>query len=329
MTIRKCWDLFTGIGGIATGAELAGFTSVLGVECDPGDRKLSEAFIAIHRMNKRDKTKLMTVQDYAMWGCPDMPYGAELGHISPVCADYSAAKSGMASNGNMSMAIACMAAIEAGMPLNFTLEQVPLYANSPEFEYIRARAIGLGYTFNQTVLNIGALSSQSRRRLVVTASRIGDWASPVQETAACWYDLIEDLIPAFCPIVPTDRQKASAALWYSKHPDQLDSPLYVERVTSGKDPKSRGVTEIIPTLTKSKFRDGSQNGRSKVTCLYLPDRDEWSNFTLEAFARLAGFPDTFRYPNNYNVVGSGFGYSVPPIWYANTLKTIPSYGKDF
>lgn len=320
---RLFWDLFTGIGGAATGAKKAGFFPALGVECDPGDRKLSEAFINIHQMNGHHGTKFMTVQDFAMWGCPGMPLNAPLAHLSPVCADYSSASNGGVNHANMSMAIACVMALETGMPLNFTLEQVPMYRFSPEYDYIKTRAIELGYTFNECVLNIGAQSGQSRKRLVVTASRIGNWRSPVQHREANWYDLIEDLIPAFDPITPTDRQRTSAKLWYEKNWSQLDSPLYVERVTSGTNPKSRGTLELIPTLTKSKFRDGSQNGRSKVTCIYLPEGDLWLNLTLEAYAVLAGFPDTFRYPNDYNTVGSGFGYSVPPGWYADLAATAP------
>lgn len=317
------WDLFTGIGGAATGAGLAGLIPALGVEGDPKDSKLSAAFIDIHKMNGHHRTKHMTVQDYVMWGCPDMPLNAHLAHISPVCADFSSASNGGVNHPNMSMAIACVMAIETGMPLNFTLEQVPMYRFSPEYDYIKTRAIKLGYTFNECVLNIGAQSGQSRKRLVVTASRIGNWRSPVQHRETNWYELIEDLIDAFDPIKPTDRQLASVKLWYEKNWSQLDSPLYVERVTSGTDPKSRGTLELIPTLTKSKFRDGSQNGRSKVTCLYLPEEDRWLNLTLEAYAVLAGFPDTFRYPNNYNTVGSGFGYSVPPGWYADLARTAP------
>lgn len=320
---RLFWDLFTGIGGAATGAALAGLFPALGVEGDPKDLKLSEAFIQIHKMNGHNGTKLMTVQDFAMWGFPGMPVNAHLAHISPVCADFSAASNDGVNHANMSMAVSCVMAIEAGMPLNFTLEQVPMYRFSPEYDYIKQRAIELGYTFNECILNIGAQSGQSRKRLVVTASRIGNWRSPVQKPEANWYELIEDLIPAFDPIAPTDRQRASVKLWYDKHPDQLDSPLYVERLTSGTNPKSRGTLELIPTLTKSKFRDGSQHGRSKVTCLYLPENDRWLNFTLEAYAALAGFPDTFRYPNSYNIVGSGFGYSVPPGWYADLAATAP------
>lgn len=320
---RLFWDLFTGIGGAATGAKKAGFFPALGVECDPGDRKLSEAFINIHQMNGHHGTKFMTVQDFAMWGCPGMPLNAPLAHLSPVCADYSSASNGGVNHANMSMAVSCIMAVEAGMPLNLTIEQVPLYRHSLEYDYIKTNLIRLGYTVNQCVLNIGAQSGQSRKRFVVTASRIGEWRSPVQKASACWYDSIEDLIPAFEPIVPTPRQRESARLWYSKNPTQLTSPLYVERVTSGTDPKSRGRLELIPTLTKSKFRDGSQNGRSKVTCLYLPEDDQWLNLTLEAYSRLAGFPDSFRYPNDYNTVGSGFGYSVPPNWYADLAATAP------
>lgn len=317
------WDLFSGIGGVKCGMKLAGITPTLGIECDPTDRTLSQAFIRIHRQNGWHGTQLMTVQEYAMWDCPDMPIGADIAHISPVCADFSAAKNGIPNNGNMSMAIASMTAIEAGMPLNFSLEQVPLYRLSPEFAFICDRARAIGYTIDSTVLNIGAQCGQSRRRLFMTASLNDRWRSPKQPTERSWFKLIEDFIPAFAPITPTPRQQASAALWYEKNPSQLSSPLYVERVTSGKDPKSRGQHELIPTLMKSKFRDGSQNGRSKVSCLYLPRDRAWLNFNLEAYARLAGFPDTFRYPTDPNTVGSGFGYSVPPVFYAHALATLP------
>lgn len=322
-TDRIGWDLFSGIGGVKCGMALAGIEPVLGIECDPGDRALSEAFIAIHKMNHWDSTRLMTVQEFVSFGCPGLPINAAIAHISPVCADFSAASSGPPSHSNMSMAIASMDAIALGMPLNFTLEQVPQYQHSIEFTYIKKRAIALGYNVNYAVLNIGAQSGQSRKRLVVTASRIGDWRSPQQAKPKCWHGIIEDLIDGCDAIAPTERQITSAIEWYQKHPDARSSPLYVERVTSGRFPKSRGIGQVIPTLTKSKFRDGHQNGRSKVTCLYLPADDRWVNCTLEVYARLAGFPDTFRYPNNPNTVGSGFGYSVPPGWYSDLLQSMP------
>jgi len=321
------WDLFSGIGGIKCGMELAGIDPVLGVECDPSDRMLSEAFIEIHKLNGWDRTYLMTVQDYAMWGFPGLPIGAKLAHISPVCADFSIAQFGSPSHANMPMAIAAMDAIAHGRPENFTLEQVPQYARSPEFEYIKNRALTLGYTFNHKTICIGAPFGQSRKRLIVTASLAGDWRSPIQPAGISWYKVIEDLIPTFDPIVPTERQLTSAAAWYyknrNKYPEHKPSPLYVERVTSGKVPKARGWFEPIPTMLKSKFRDSAFNGRSNVSCLYLPEGDRWLNLNLQAYSRLAGFPPTFKYPNSPKTTGSGFGYSVPPLWYASLLKTMP------
>lgn len=324
------WTLFTGMGGADCGMEAAGIKPVLGVECDPLDLTLSEGFKKIHELNGWHGTRLQTVEDFVDWGCPGLSvdsklaYRARIGHFSPVCADFSPAKrSKIPTHGNMGMAAACMATVEIGQPENFTMEQVPLYERSPEFEFIRYRAQRLGYSFNYKSLNIGAQFGQSRQRLIVTASRVGEWGSPKQAPARSWYEIIADLIPAFTEIIPTPRQIESARLWYATHPDQVHSPLYVERLTSGKDPKSRGRHELIPTVTKSKFRDGSKNGRSKVSCLYLPGDRVWLNLSLEAYARLCGFPDTFRYPNNYNVVGSGFGYAVPPIWYSQLLATMP------
>jgi site-specific DNA-cytosine methylase len=324
------WDLFSGIGGVKCGMQEAGIDPVLGVECDPFDRQLSEAFKRVHELNGWHGTRIQTVEGFADWGCPGLSsdsrlaHKAKIGHFSPVCGDFSNAnRSKVPTRGNMEMAAACMVAVELGQPENFTMEQVPLYEKSPEFAFIRDQAFKLGYSFNYKSLNIGAAFGQSRQRLIVTASRVGEWRSPQQAAPRSWYEVIADLIPAFDPIIPTPRQIESARHWYATHPDQLHSPLYVERLTSGKDPKSRGRNELIPTVTKSKFRDGSKNGRSKVSCIYLPGDQVWLNLSLEAYARLCGFPDTFRYPNDYNVVGSGFGYAVPPLFYASLLKTMP------
>lgn len=324
------WTLFSGIGGVDCGMELAGIKPVLGVECDPFDHTLSEAFKKIHELNGWAGTRVQTVEGFVDWGCPGisadsrLAHRAKIGHFSPVCADFSAAKrSNISTHENMEMVVCCMAAIKLGQPENFTMEQVPLYEKSPEFDFVKSQAYKLGYSLNHKVLNIGAQFGQSRQRLIVTASRVGEWRSPLQATSQSWYKVIADLIPAFEEIIPTPRQIESARLWYATHPDQKHSPLYVERLTSGKDPKSRGQDELIPTLTKSKFRDGSRNGRSKVSCVYLPGDRKWLNLSLEAYARLCGFPDTFRYPNNYNVVGSGFGYAVPPLFYKQLLDTMP------
>lgn len=326
------WTLLTGIGGVDCGMQLAGIEPVLGVECDPLDLKLSQEFKKIHELNGWHGTRVQTVEGFVDWGCPGLSsdsklaHKAKIGHFSPVCADFSPAKrSKIPTHGNMEIAAACMAAVEIGQPENFTIEQVPLYEKTPEFEFIKAQAFKLGYNLNHKCLNIASEFGQSRKRLIVTASRVGEWQPPLQTPARSWYDVIADLIPAFDEITPTPRQIESARLWYALHPDQQHSPLFVERLTSGKDPKSRGRKELIPTITKSKFRDGSQNGRSKVSCLYLPGAGDrtWLNLSLEAYARLSGFPDTFRYPNDYNVVGSGFGYSVPPLFYAQLLATMP------
>lgn len=330
------WDLFSGIGGVKCGMELAGIKPVLGVECDPRDRKLSEAFIDIHHLNGWYGTRLQTVQEFRDWGFPGLPKNALIAHISPVCADFSAAKvkNGIRAkkfNENMEMAIASMDAIEHGMPLNFTIEQVRQYATSKEFQYISSRAIELGYEFRSGVYNVGAPFGQSRHRLIAIASRIGSWQLPTHPVASSWFDNIADLIPAFTPIAPTPRQLNAVSKWYQDHqayallPTHKQRPLYVERVTSGRQPKVRGCFELVPTLMKSKFRDGSQNGRSQVSCVYIPlsGAGKWLNLTLEAYSRLQGFPDSFRYPNDCNTVGSGFGYCVPPIWYASLLVTMP------
>jgi len=317
------WDLFSGIGGVKCGMTLAGIKPVLGVEFDPRDPKLSEAFIKIHLMNGWQGTRLETVQEFADWGCPGLPRNAQIAHISPVCADYSAATSGAPRNENQAMIRASMDAIEIGMPRCFTLEQVPMYRKSPEFDYMKARAIALGYTVNSTVLNVGSPFGQSRVRLIVTAALHGNWESPIQPASRDWYEVVEDLIPAFAPIVPTPRQRQAVLDWQARNPDQLKSPLYVERVTCGEKPKARGRSELIPTLIKSKFRDGAENGRSKISCLYFPASGDWLNFNLEAHARLSGFPDTFRYPNTARFVGAGFGYSVPPLFYSSLIKTMP------
>lgn len=303
--------------------ELAGIKPVLGVEYDPSDRSLSESFRDIHLLNGWNGTRTQTVQDFVEWGCPNLPHDADIAHISPVCADYSAAKSGGATIDNMGIAIASMEVIAQGMPRNFTLEQVPGYKDSTEFAYICQRAIALGYNIDYKVLNIGQMFGQSRKRLIMCASLGRSWKVPAVGGAIGWIQAVKDLIPVLNELAPTERQVAAAQDWLEKDPFKRKDALYVERVTSGKNPKARGSHELIPTLCKSKFRDGNQNGRSQVSSIYLPKERTWLNCDLRVYARLCGFPDTFRYPNNPNIVGSGFGYAVPPLWYAGLLRSLP------
>jgi site-specific DNA-cytosine methylase len=312
------WDLFSGIGGIKCGMELAGIDPVLGVECDPGDRTLSESFREIHLMNGWTGTRTQTVQDFVEWGCPGLPDRAEIAHISPVCADYSVAKGGGSTIDNMGIAIASMDVLAKGMPRNFTLEQVSGYKDSPEFAYIKARAIALGYQLDWKVQNIGQSFGQSRKRLIMCASLGRSWKVPPALPEACWWLGIQDLISGLKELAPTDRQLTAALGWHVKDPFRRMCPLYVERVTSGKNPKARGSHESIPTLCKSKFRDGSRNGRSQVSSIYLSKKELWLNCDLRVYARLCGFPD-----GDCNVVGSGFGYAVPPLWYASLLRSRP------
>lgn len=135
-------DLFSGAGGAAKGAKMAGYEHAWGLEFNP-------AIAEIYRENIGQ----VFVQDIL----ESNPYKFEkvdLLHASPVCKSFSTAN---ANKGEKQLDIDCakkvVEFIQVLQPPTFTLENVQAYAKSKAFNIIVEALYAQGYWVNYQVLN--------------------------------------------------------------------------------------------------------------------------------------------------------------------------------
>ena len=139
--------------------------------------------------------------DYSLWGALDYL------HASPVCKEYSQAKTnGAEGECDLSSAAAVVRCLEATQPRVFTLENVGAYQHGKAYRSICQALDRMGYMWHAEVLNAADYGvPQTRRRLILRAVRgalLPGLPPPARWVG--WYEAIEDLIPtlpesAFAP----------------------------------------------------------------------------------------------------------------------------------
>lgn len=75
------------------------------------------------------------------------------------------------------------------------------------------------------------------------------------------------------------------------------------------------------TIVRSHFTDGKGNNRNKFADIWLPD-GTIKSLSIEAAARLQGFPDWYEFPSDTATAGSIIGYSVPPKFAPQLFKSL-------
>jgi DNA-cytosine methyltransferase len=176
-------------GGIGL-AELKGKVDfAFGVEYDP-------AISEVYRANISDRIITARVQDVDVTNLERV----DLFQVSPVCKEFSAAKTGgKESAEEISQAAAICRYLDYHKPPYFLLENVRGYIKSKSFQMIVVRLTRLGYTCRFSVENSADYGvPQTRERLILRAAidrplpslpdYAGRWIG--------WYEAIEDLIPS-------------------------------------------------------------------------------------------------------------------------------------
>ncbi|MEL6166230.1 MAG: DNA cytosine methyltransferase, partial [Cyanobacteria bacterium J06628_3] len=132
-------DLFSGGGGIKTGAVMAGFIPH-GVEKDPDNPELSNTFAKWHKINFSEygsTTIVKTVQEMYLSGWQGLPRNALWGHASPVCTRFSGFSRVNNEKEDLKDITSAKAVADAIAFLNcnyWSIEQVPNYINSDSFK---------------------------------------------------------------------------------------------------------------------------------------------------------------------------------------------------
>lgn len=307
--------LFAGGGGVESGLVEAGIRPLISVEFDPTNPELSKALADSNHLNFKPyggKVIRESIQVLAKLGFPGFPLNPDYLHASPVCSNYSNAKSnGREQPQDIDAAIAVAQAIQTLQPRCFTLENVPAYQNSESWYLIESALKAEGYASATAVLDASDYGvAQSRKRFIVKASRFERPGLPPKQKQIGWYEAIEDLISDLprSELLPAQKQSLNEKL---RLKPGLEA-LLIERTGYQKGkPQVREPAEPCWTIKKSIFHDQNMNGRSRFIDVWLAS-GEARALTIEAIARLQGFPRWYYLPDKVAVAGSLLGYSVPP-----------------
>ncbi|MDM9583078.1 DNA cytosine methyltransferase [Nostoc sp. GT001] len=314
--------LFAGGGGVEAGMVEAGIRPLTAVEFDPKKPKLSSAIADCHERNFGEygcQVERKTVQEISKLGFPVFPRNTEFLHASPMCSNFSNAKAGEAieTTEDIEMASAVADAIRHLQPKFFTLENVKCYRDSQSFKIIVQALEVEGYIWQRQIMTL--LDCQARERFIVWAAK--GWLPPLPEPIqpVGWYEVVADLIPKMADSELVLGQQKSLEEFLSKNEP---TPLLIQR-TGAREKEYRIKPAHLPcdTILRSHFTDGKGCNRNKFADIWLPDGTVKS-LSIEAAARLQGFPDWYEFPPDTATAGSIIGYSVPPKFAAQLFKSL-------
>ena len=326
-------DLFSGGGGVKTGAISAGFISI-GVEKDPNNPELSKIFSNWHDVNFAEygsKTYLETVQEMCLKGWQGLPRNTLIAHASPVCSHfcgYRAVNRAKEDAKDITSAKAVADAIAVLDAQYWTIEQVTEYVQSESFKIICTALWENGYSFilePKIDFYEWGVIPQNRKRMFLLAWKrdLKPLEFPPKLKPWGWGKCLGSL--NLVPDTPLD--------WQEKAISQFNKPytaFAVQRVGRFRDrdgdyrpPKMRSGDEPIWTITKHAFHNSPKTtagiDRHNPFNIYIPGKG-WFYPHPRAIARIAGFPDWFRFSPKPYYYGSVFGYSVPPSWIYRLLS---------
>lgn len=199
------------------------------------------AIAAVYAQNIGPHVQVAKVEeiDFSLWG--ELDYG----HGSPVCKEYSQAKTGgKEGESDMTGAMAICRFLRACKPRVFTLENVQGYAKGAAYRLICQCLSDMGYMWHAEVLNSANFGvPQTRRRLILRAVRDALLPGlPAPKPWVGWYAAIEDLLPT----LPASQ----FAPWQL---ERLPQEMQGELIFCNNDPEwglpyKRGA-EPMPTIT--------------------------------------------------------------------------------
>lgn len=226
-------------------------------------------------------------------------------HASPVCKNYSQAKS---NSGEVELdketAKSTADFIDAVKPRVVTIENVKGYKDSEAMNIITKSLDKNGYTWDSDVYNAADYGGYtSRERLIIRAVKDGELPKKPkkQPRKGGWLEAVEDILPTLTVkesgVAPwmDARLKADGIDW-----QKVEKPLYVmgSAYADGKIPHAYG-DEILPTL-RTKSGDVIIMPGGKV--LRADDR---------VLARITGLGDDYKLPKTESLAHTIIGNGIP------------------
>lgn len=226
-------------------------------------------------------------------------------HASPVCKNYSQAKSNHAEvELDKETAASTAKFINAIKPKVVTIENVKGYKDSEAMKTITDALDDNGYTWDADVYNAADYGGYTNReRLIVRAVRDGKLPEKPKKMAhkSGWYEAVADIIPTLTEkkngVAPwmDIRLKADGIDWRN-----IDKPLYVmgSAYADGKIPHAF-ADELLPTL-RTKSGD----------VIVMPDGKVYRAMG-RVLARVSGVSDDYKMPFSENLSHTIIGNGIP------------------
>ena len=226
-------------------------------------------------------------------------------HASPVCKNYSQAKSNHAEvELDKETAASTAEFINAIKPKVVTIENVKGYKDSEAMKTITDALDANGYTWDADVYNAANYGGYTNReRLIVRAVRDGKLPEKPKKMArkSGWYEAVADIIPTLTEkkngVAPwmDIRLKADGIDWRN-----IDKPLYVmgSAYADGKIPHAF-ADELLPTL-RTKSGD----------VIVMPDGKVYRAMG-RVLARVSGVSDDYKMPFSENLSHTIIGNGIP------------------
>ena len=226
-------------------------------------------------------------------------------HASPVCKNYSQAKSNHAEvELDKETAASTAEFINAVKPKVVTIENVKGYKDSEAMKTITDALDANGYTWDADVYNAADYGGYTNReRLIVRAVRDGKLPEKPKKMAhkSGWYEAVADIIPTLTEkkngVAPwmDVRLKADGIDWR-----KIDKPLYVmgSAYADGKVPHAF-ANELLPTL-RTKSGD----------VIVMPDGKVYRAMG-RVLARVSGVSDDYKMPFSENLSHTIIGNGIP------------------
>lgn len=226
-------------------------------------------------------------------------------HASPVCKNYSQAKSNHAEvELDKETAASTAEFINAIKPKVVTIENVKGYKDSDAMKTITDALDVNGYTWDADVYNAADYGGYTNReRLIVRAVRDGKLPEKPKKMAhkSGWYEAVADIIPTLTEkkngVAPwmDIRLKADGIDWRN-----IDKPLYVmgSAYADGKIPHAF-ADELLPTL-RTKSGD----------VIVMPDGKVYRAMG-RVLARVSGVSDDYKMPFSENLSHTIIGNGIP------------------
>lgn len=226
-------------------------------------------------------------------------------HASPVCKNYSQAKSNHAElELDKETAASTAEFINAVKPKVVTIENVKGYKDSDAMKTITDALDANGYTWDADVYNAADYGGYTNReRLIVRAVRDGKLPEKPKKMAhkSGWYEAVADIIPTLTEkkngVAPwmDIRLKADGIDWRN-----IDKPLYVmgSAYANGKIPHAF-ADELLPTL-RTKSGD----------VIVMPDGKVYRAMG-RVLARVSGVSDDYKMPFSESLSHTIIGNGIP------------------